>query len=107
MRFHPLEKLINLHNEYRREFKIDGYRLLLIQRQDELFLVEALCPHREHALINASFDDRAIVCPVHQYAFSLDSGRVLRANEQRCRGLRTFRVEYEGNEVGVLLEDLP
>ena len=36
MRFYPLEKLINLHDNYTRHFKIDHRQLLLIQRRGEL-----------------------------------------------------------------------
>ena len=46
MRFYPLEKLINLHDAYTRQFKIDNLQLLLMQRRGELFLIEAHCPHR-------------------------------------------------------------
>ena len=32
MRFYPLEKLINLHDDYTRQFKIDHLQLLLLQQ---------------------------------------------------------------------------
>ena len=48
MRFYPLEQLINLHDDYSRQFKIDHLQLLLLQRAGELFLIEATCPHRAH-----------------------------------------------------------
>ena len=50
MRFYPLEKLINLHDGYRRVFRIDHQSLLLLQRGGELYLLESSCPHREHPL---------------------------------------------------------
>ena len=53
MRFLGLEKLINLHDGYRREFKIDQLQLLLIQEQGRLYLLESRCPHREHPLLEA------------------------------------------------------
>ena len=42
MRFYPLEKLINLHDSYSRQFKIDNLQLLLLQRDGELYLIEGL-----------------------------------------------------------------
>ena len=54
MRFQPLEKLINLHDGYRPQFKIDSLQLLLIQERGELFLFEANCPHRGHPLAQAT-----------------------------------------------------
>lgn len=105
MRFHPLEKLINLHDNYTRQFKIDHNRLLLIQRQGELFLVEANCPHRDHPLDAASIDNGIIQCALHQYQFSVRDGRLLHATEEPCRGLRTFPLVYDGNEVGVMMDE--
>jgi nitrite reductase/ring-hydroxylating ferredoxin subunit len=106
MRFYPLEKLINLHDAYTRQFKIDNLQLLLMQRRGELFLIEAHCPHRNHPLDTASIDNGIIQCPLHQYQFAIDGGRLLHSTEDVCRGLRTYEVIYEGNEVGVMLDEL-
>ncbi|MEZ5501964.1 MAG: Rieske (2Fe-2S) protein [Halioglobus sp.] len=105
MRFYPLEKLINLHDDYIRQFKIDNLQLLLFQRRDELFLIEAHCPHRGHSLAGATIKGGVVQCPLHQYQFALEDGRLLRATEEPCRRLRTFIVAYVGNEVGVMLDD--
>ena len=105
MRFYPLEKLINLHDDYARQFKIDNLQLLLIQRRGELFLMEAHCPHRGHPLAAASFTGGVITCSLHQYQFALANGRILHATEEPCRSLRVFDVVYAGNEVGVMLDE--
>lgn len=105
MRFHPLEKLINLHDNYLQQFKIDNLQLLLIQRVGQLFLFEAHCPHRGHALVTGTIGDGFIQCALHQYRFDLVSGRVLHATEEPCRALRTFELVYAGNEVGVMVEE--
>ena len=105
MRFYPLEKLINLHDNYARQFKIDHLSLLLIQRQGELFLIEAHCPHREHPLEVATIDNGIIQCALHPYQFAIDDGRLLHATEEPCRGLRVFPITWEGNEVGLMLEE--
>ena len=104
MRFYPLEKLLNLHDNYTRQFKIDSFQLLLLQRQGQLFLIEANCPHRAHPLDVATIDNGIIQCALHQYQFALDDGRLLYASEEPCRGLRAFSVAYEGTEVGVMLD---
>ena len=105
MRFYPLEKLINLHDNYARQFKIDNYQLLLMQRKSELFLIEANCPHRSHPLATAVIDGGIIQCPLHQYQFSVTDGHLIHATDEPCRALRTFAVVYEGNEVGVMLDE--
>ena len=98
MRFYPLEKLINLHDDYVRQFKIDNLQLLLIQRLGELFLLEAYCPHRGHPLVAASIAVGVIQCSLHQYQFALEDGRLLRATEEPCRALRMFFVTENLNK---------
>ena len=105
MRFYPLEKLMNLDDAYTRQFKIDNLSLLLIQRDGQLHLIEATCPHREYPLDVASIEGGVIQCAQHQYQFAIDSGRLLLASEEKCRDLRTFDLVYEGNEVGVMLDE--
>lgn len=105
MRFHPLEKLINLNDQYTRTFRIDALQLLLVQREGERYLLESNCPHRENPLDLASIAGETITCPLHNYQFSLRDGALLRATEEPCRGLRTFELIYEGNEVGLMIEE--
>ena len=104
MRFHPLEKLINLQDSYTRNFKIDNLHLLLLQRDGVLYLIEGRCPHRGQPLDAATLDNGVIQCALHHYRFAIADGRLLQATEERCRGLRVFELVYEGNEVGVMLE---
>ncbi len=105
MRFYGLEKLINLHDDYMRHFRIDHRDLLLLQRRGEVFLIESRCPHRGHPLDAATIDRGVIECALHQYRFELAGGRLVQATEESCRDLRTYPVVFEGNEVGVMLED--
>jgi len=105
VRFIALEKLINLHDGYRREFRIDYHRLLLLQVAGELYLVEATCPHQEHPMVEAWIEDGTLLCPLHGYKFSLLTGNLLHATEEECRPLKTWQVEYEGADVGVAWED--
>lgn len=105
MRFYPLEKLINLHDDYTRQFKIDSLQLLLIQQRGVLYLIEATCPHRAHPLDSASISNGVVQCALHQYQFAIDSGNLLHYTEEPCRNLRTWDVHYEGNEVGVMLKE--
>jgi nitrite reductase/ring-hydroxylating ferredoxin subunit len=105
VRFYPLEKLINLHDSYMRRFRIDHRDLLLFQRRGEVFLIEGRCPHRGHPLEVATIDQGVIQCALHQYQFELGGGKLLRATEEPCRDLRTYAVVFEGNEVGVMLEE--
>jgi nitrite reductase/ring-hydroxylating ferredoxin subunit len=102
VRFIPLEKLINLHDGYRKEFRIDYHALLLIQLGEERYLIEANCPHQEHSLSEGWVSESCIECPLHGYRFSLHNGSLIHSTEEECRGLKTWAVEYEGSEVGVV-----
>ena len=53
MRFLPLEKLINLHDGYRRRFRVDALEVLLLQEAGALHILESRCPHRGHPLDEA------------------------------------------------------
>lgn len=101
MRFIALDKLINLEDGYRREFRIDFHRLLLLQHKGEHYLIEALCPHQEHPLLAATIDAAEISCPLHGYRFSLQSGAIVSETNALCRPLRVWPVAYEGSDVGV------
>jgi len=103
MRFQPLEKLINLHDNYRRHFRFDSLALLLLQHDGELYLIEPRCPHREHPLDHARIESGLIECPLHHYRFALADGQLLYSTEEPCRDLKTWPVVFEGNEVGLLL----
>ena len=107
MRFYALEKLINLREGYRREFRIDAHRLLLIYHNGEARLIDALCPHQQHPLSEAWLEGDSIHCPLHGYRFSLSSGALQLATEEPCRALRIWPLVYEGAEVGLFLEDAP
>lgn len=103
MRYFSLEKLINLHDGYRKTFKIDEHHLLLIQEEGVRFLIESFCPHREHSLIDATVFGDSISCPHHRYQFHLSSGDILQRTEEPCRRLRVYELVEEERDVGVLL----
>ena len=105
MRFQALEKLINLHDGYRNNFKIDSLQLLLRQDHGVLILLEAFCPHRSHSLAEAVISNDILECPLHGYRFAISDGTPVRTGKQNCRHLRVFELIYEGNEVGLMLDD--
>lgn len=103
MRYYALEKLINLHDGYRRSIKIDQHNLLLLQVDGERYLIEHRCPHRGHPLAEADIANGRIQCPLHGYQFDLVSGTLERFTEEPCRALVTYELVYEAREVGVML----
>jgi nitrite reductase/ring-hydroxylating ferredoxin subunit len=104
MRFFALEKLINLHDGYRKVFNIDQLHLLLIQIDGELHLIESQCPHRGHPLSEANLGEDFLRCPLHGYRFALPSGKLIYSTEEPCRGLRTYQLAYQEKDVGIWLD---
>ncbi len=104
MSFVALDKLINLQDGYRQEFRLDYHRLLLVQHEGNRYLLEALCPHQEHPLREGWIEDDEMLCPLHGYRFSLLTGRLLKATSEPCRPLRVWDIAYEGTDIGVYWE---
>ena len=100
MKFVALEKLINLHDGYRRRIKIDSLEVLLLQEGNEIHIVEGRCPHQAYPLDNADVHDGVLYCPIHGYGFSLVDGA---HDGGICASLKLYRPIFEGNEVGIAL----
>ncbi len=100
MRFLPLDKLINLHDGYRRRVKIDSLDVLMIQERGRVHIIESRCPHQEFSLEGADVLDDTIFCPLHGFGFSLIDGR---HDGGTCQSLRVFQPVYEGAEIGIAL----
>lgn len=100
MRFQPLEKLINLHDGYRRRFKIDDLDVVLLQHDGQLVIIDSRCPHREHSLEQGDVDSGFIFCPLHGYGFSLLDGH---HDGGLCAALRVYPPVFEGADVGIAI----
>ena len=98
--FHPLERLINLYDGYRRVFRVGSQQLLLIQEDGRLYLLNDQCPHLGVSLSQASYDQGRLRCRGHGIEFDLATGQPAAAN-QRCPALTFYTLSYDGNEVGV------
>ena len=103
MRYYPLEKRMNLHDGYRKVFKIDQHHLMLLQIDGERHLVESFCPHRAFPLNTSDVSGKYLICPKHQYTFEIASGELVKSTEEPCRNLRVYDIIEEDREVGVLL----
>ena len=98
MAYRALEKLINLHDGYRRVFRGKNGELLLIQEEGELALIDRICPHREAPLDHGPVGDGCITCPLHRLSFSLSTGENVNGY---ARPLRVHELVYEGNTLGI------
>lgn len=64
---------LQLHNPYFLENAFQD--LLILQKEGKLYATKTRCPHQGKSLKGCWVENDKIVCPVHQYAFSLETGR--------------------------------
>ena len=102
MTYFVLEKLVNLHDGYRRVFRVDGISLLLIQENGQRYLCRDMCPHKGFPMHTGTMLGSRLRCAYHAMEFDL-------ARDGRCiqhplqPGVKMYELVYEGNEVGVEL----
>lgn len=105
MKFFPLEKLSRLEHGYRKTFSVAGRNLLLLQDEDQTYLVENRCPHQGAPLEKGPVRQGVITCPYHRLDFSLADGRHINNSNFSCQNrLLCFKPEYQQDTVGVLLD---
>lgn len=104
MTYYPLEKLINLHDGYRRTFRIGSHTLLLVQQEGRRYLLRNVCPHKDFPLHTGSLHGSRLRCAYHGMEFDLaHGGRCVQHPHQR--GVQMYELIYAGSEVGVALAD--
>jgi len=103
MPYHALDKRSNIQEGYRRSFEIDGESLLLLMHQGQLYLLENICPHAGYFMADGKIIGSNLRCGMHGYLFNLTTGACTYYTEGPCRGLKTYQVIYNQDEVGVEL----
>lgn len=86
-----------------RTVTVAGQAVAIVRtRSDEVYAVQADCPHQGGPLADGLVGGGRIVCPLHSHAFDLATGESLRSG---CPALRTYRVAV--SSAGELLLTLP
>lgn len=58
-----------------RAYVVDGKQVAVFLLGDgSVRAMDAVCPHRGGPLADGQIDGSVVVCPLHQYSFSLDDG---------------------------------
>ena len=58
-----------------RTYAVDGRQIAVYLLSDgTLRATDAMCPHKAGPLADGQIDDAVVVCPLHQYSFSFDTG---------------------------------
>ena len=66
-------------------------------RSGELRAVDAVCPHSGGPLADGQFDAKKVICPLHNYFFSLADGTCLNGEF----AVRAYAVREEAGEIVV------
>jgi 3-phenylpropionate/trans-cinnamate dioxygenase ferredoxin subunit len=99
MRFIALEKLHRMHNGYRRAVMVEGRNLLLFQHDDQIHIIDNVCPHAGAPMEKASIWDGQLVCPWHGMAFDIKTGCAATCGLK----LTKHQPAFEQQSVGILI----
>ena len=86
-----------------RAFGVDGEQVAVFRLRDgTLRALSAVCPHRGGPIADGTIDREVVMCPLHQHAFSLDTG----CSSTGAEPLRTYSVQ-EDAEQNIVLQSPP
>jgi len=81
---------------------LDGIPVLLIKQQGKIFAIDNRCPHQACALSGGTLDCLVIVCPCHEWRFSLETGEY---EGEPSMKLKIFEWKIESGKIWVKLND--
>ena len=82
-----------------RAFGVDGEQVAVFRLRDgTLRALSAVCPHRGGPIADGTIDREVVMCPLHQHAFSLETG----CSSTGAEPLRTYRVQEDAEQNIVL-----
>lgn len=76
------------------------YDVVVVRTQDGFHALEDACNHAGASLAEGWVDGRCLICPVHRYAFDLETGALVRP-KNLCADQRTFVVRVEADAVAI------
>ena len=103
MKFYALERIENISNGYMKPFEVEGTQLLLIQSENQIYLIENRCGHFGVPLDSGHVEDGTIVCSQHSISFSLTTGKIVNRPFENADPIKVFQTAREGEYIGVLL----
>jgi nitrite reductase [NAD(P)H] small subunit len=84
-----------------RAITLDGRRIAIFRATGGWYALDAVCPHRGGPLADGIVCDRAVICPLHDRRFDLESGAALTTGD----AVAAHAVEVRGERVYVTLAD--
>ncbi len=72
----------DLKNGLMRLLRINNKEIVIAKYKQKIIAFDPLCPHRYAYLHTGWFKDNKIVCPLHEFEFDLDNGKVVNIPEK-------------------------
>ena len=77
------------------------FDVLVVAEDGRYYAIEDACNHAGASLAEGWVENACIICPMHGYKFSLESGELL-APKGLCDTQRTYVVEQSGDELVIV-----
>ena len=105
---HRAASLSDLRENDPVDVDLDGTKVLLVRRGDDVHALAALCPHKGVPLSKGVVEPDGngggrIVCGIHRAAFDLATGAVVKP--PACESLARYDVRIDGDDVFVGVDD--
>jgi nitrite reductase (NADH) small subunit/3-phenylpropionate/trans-cinnamate dioxygenase ferredoxin subunit len=81
--------------------KLPDRNVAVFRKEGTVHVFDDRCPHAGASLSGGTIDDDCVVCPWHQWSFSLEDGTVVGGGRAR---IRIYPVRIEGDEVQADIE---
>ena len=85
-----------------KRISVNGTPVLLIKQKGKIFAIDNRCPHQACSLSSGALDGLMIVCPCHDWRFSLETGEY---EEDPAMKLNMFDWKVELGKIWVKLND--
>jgi len=89
-----------LEREQMLRLEYPPFDVVVVWTETGIYALEDACNHASASLSTGWLEDQCLVCPVHGYAFDLETGELVRPRGL-CGDQRTFVVRDEGEEVAI------
>ncbi len=84
----------------RKVVKVNGAEVLLINDGGQLYAINSVCPHEGNSLCEGEVKNCTIVCPTHEWEFSLKTGE---SEEHPGFEAETYPVRVDGAELKITM----
>ena len=81
---------------------VEGVPILFVKQRGKIFVIDNRCPHQGCGFSGGSLDGLVIVCPCHDWRFSLETGEY---EEEPLIKLTMFEWKVKSGKIWVKLDE--